>query len=179
MLVNASRHPMTPATHLGDGTPLAPLATIRARHVRRIQVALGDALPLKAEGLFVEYVNDEISWGDLATVKEWLAWAEAFEELHGPIPDAPPHHEEVPMSELSQLRAQVFAEAVQQENGNWQFEGRDRHSWDAEVDHLRVMWQRDPIENAHYRDYMMDAQEVADTLVMLDGNIQPAPEYRP
>lgn len=80
---------------------------------------------------------------------------------------------------MSALRTKVFAEAVQQESGKWTFQGKDRQSWDAEVEHLRVMWQRDPVENAPYRDYMRDAQEVADTLVMLDGNIRPAPEYRP
>lgn len=167
---------MTPATHLGNGTPLAPLATLRARHVRRIQVALGATLPLKAEGLFVMYVNDDISWPDMLTVKEWLAWADVFEALHGPVATEPPHDEEVSMS---QLRARVFEEAVQHENGRWTFEGKDRQSWDAEADHLRVLWQRDPIENANYRDYMRDAQEVADTLVMLDGHIRPAPQYRP
>ena len=67
---------------LGDGTRLEPISTIRARHVRRIQAALGDTLPPKAEGLLTMYVNDDLSWGGMVEVKTWLMWTERVEQLH-------------------------------------------------------------------------------------------------
>jgi hypothetical protein len=71
-----------PTPQLGDGTRLEPIATIRARHVRRIQAALGDTLPPKAEGLLTMYVNDEVSWKEMEEVKIWLMLTEAIEERH-------------------------------------------------------------------------------------------------
>jgi hypothetical protein len=66
---------------LGDGTPLTPVAVLRAAEAARILAALGPMLTSCDRALLARYVEDRVSWSGMLRVKTWLRQVEEDTEL--------------------------------------------------------------------------------------------------
>jgi hypothetical protein len=66
---------------LGDGTPLTPVAVLRAADAARIRTALGPMLTPCDRALLAQYVEDRVSWSGMLRVKTWLRQVEEETEL--------------------------------------------------------------------------------------------------
>jgi hypothetical protein len=69
---------------LGDGTPLTPVAVLRAADAARILAALGPMLTACDRVLLAQYTTSVETWSWTAAlrVKTWLMQAEEVEEQH-------------------------------------------------------------------------------------------------
>jgi hypothetical protein len=69
---------------LGDGTPLTPVAVLRAAEAARIRTALGPMLTPCDRALLARYTTniEAWSWSAALRVKTWLMQAEEIEEQH-------------------------------------------------------------------------------------------------
>jgi hypothetical protein len=66
---------------LGDGTPLTPIAVLRAAEAARILAALGPMLTACDRALLLRYVEDRVPWSGMLRVKTWLRQVEEETEL--------------------------------------------------------------------------------------------------
>jgi hypothetical protein len=80
-------HSLSIPDRLGDGTPLTPVAVLRAAEAARIRTALGPMLTACDRALLLRYVEDRVQWSGMLRVKTWLrqveeetelAWTEAY-----------------------------------------------------------------------------------------------------